>query len=92
MRFRNTDDGVMPLWVKALIIVSCLPVLALPLMISMTGEGFSGSTFIVLYPLYVIVSAVCAWYCYGNRRELAWILIALLWLTHAAMWILVLYQ
>ena len=90
MRFTN-DDGEMPVWVKLLIIVSCLPVLALPLLISLTRSGFSGGAFVAIYPLYVVVSAVCAWRCYDDRRDLTWIILALLWLTHAAMWFLVLY-
>lgn len=94
MKLYDEDDYGMPLWVKLLIIASCLPVLALPLLISRTRPGFAGGPFLMIYPMYVIASAFFAWHSYRqeDRKDLAWILISLMWLTHAAMWALVLYQ
>jgi len=77
----------MPIWAKFLIIISALPVLAYPWMISNAGSEIR--TFLLIYPLYVLVSAICAWICWPDRREISWILIVLMLLTHAAMLYLV---
>ena len=44
----------------------------------------------VVLPLYVIAAAWIAWQSYPARRTLAWIILALMLLTHAAIWYLVL--
>ncbi len=44
----------------------------------------------MIYPLYVIAAAWIAWQSYPARRTLAWIILALMLLTHAAIWYLVL--
>lgn len=79
----------MPWWVKVLIIVCCVPVLAFPKLMELCPPHSSAETFLWLYPFYVIICAVCAWLCWGRRHELTWVLLALMVLTHGAMWILV---
>ena len=78
-----------PLWFKILVIACALPVLAYPALLSRCPAGGPAETFLWFYPIYVVVAAVCAWLCWQSRRETAWILLALMLLTHAAMWVLV---
>lgn len=79
-----------PWWVKLLIILSTIPVLLLPVIIGkcsvMRYEEIK--IFILMYPLYVVASAILAWICYRQRPEMTAILIALMLLTHVAMWML----
>lgn len=82
MRGKYSD---MPLWAKILIIVSALPVFSYPWLLANAGNDSETRTFLWLYPIYVLVSAVCAWLCWPDRREISWILIVLMLLTHAAM-------
>ncbi len=78
-----------PLWFKILVIACALPVLAYPALLSRCPAGGPAETFLWFYPIYVVVAAVCAWLCWPSRRETAWILLALMLLTNAAMWVLV---
>lgn len=78
-----------PLWMTVLIIVCMLPVLAFPSLLSAAPSDSGPETLLWLYPLYVIASGVCAWICYPARKEVAWILLILMILSHAAMWALV---
>lgn len=81
----------MPLWVKIVIIVAMLPVVSFPWMLSASRDsGAEIDAFLWFYPIYVLAAGICAWVVYGRRPELTWILVALLLLTHAGMWYLVL--
>ncbi|MBD5182271.1 MAG: hypothetical protein HDS99_00575 [Bacteroidales bacterium] len=77
-------------WYFWLVTVLCvLPLGAYPVMIADLQPDSPARTFVLLYPAYVVVSAVCALICYGRRPEVSWVLLALMVLTHIAMWILV---
>lgn len=81
-----------PIWFLVLIIVSVLPVTAYPTLMSMwpQGGGNEMGAVLWLYPAYVIASGVFAYICWPTRRTEAWILLAMLLLSHAAMWTLAL--
>lgn len=88
----NNDDmppQKRPLWIKLLIVLCSLPVLAYPALLAKSPAGGPVETFLWFYPVYVVVAAVCAWLCWPSRRETSWILLILMLLTHAAMWVLV---
>lgn len=84
--------GKVPAWVNAVIIICMLPLMAFPEMLSLSAEGSQASTFLWFYPFYVVASGICARICWPQRRELTWILLALMILSHIAMWALVLYD
>lgn len=72
-----------------LIIAVALPTpFMLPWLLSESGPG-TPQLFMVFYPVYELVSAWLAWMCYGRRTEMTWILLALMILTHPAMYMLV---
>ena len=79
-----------PAGVTVVIIICMLPVLAFPTMLSMTMPDSLARTFVWFYPFYVIASGVCARICWRQRRDVTWILLALMVLSHLAMWMLVL--
>ena len=79
-----------PLWVKLVIVLSALPVAVLPIIVTdcSASQYEEIRLFIMIYPLYVVASAVMAWVCYRQRPEISIILVVLMILTHIAMWML----
>lgn len=77
-------ENPIPTGFKIADIVSALPVLMFPWLLTGTPPGGEYRTLLWLYPFYVLLSAWCAWKCYSTRAALAWILLILMWLTHAA--------
>ena len=54
------------------------------------GEDHSAKTILALgYPMYAVLSVYLAYRVYADRREVSWLLIALVWLSLAAEWWLV---
>ena len=78
-----------PGWMILIIVLVALPVIALPIVLSHSGEIAEGNKlYMWLYPAYVLATAILAYQCYGRRTEMTWILLALMLLTHAAIWVL----
>ena len=74
---------------KWLLIVLCLPLLAYPVLLARCPEGGETETLVWCYPIYVLGAVWCAWRCLPERKTVYWILVALLALTHVAIWLLV---
>lgn len=75
-----------PLWMTIVIIICMLPVLAFPSLLSLSPQDSPLTALVWFYPVYVLATGICAWMCYPSRRELSWILILLMLLSHAALW------
>lgn len=80
-----------PVWYVILIIVGVLPVAAYPLILSKwpTADGYEMKLLLWLYPVYVAASGIFAYLCWPERRTESWVLLALMAMSHAAMWSLV---
>lgn len=75
-------------WLAILLIFMLTPIF---FFISVALEAPVGSALRMLvwfYPAFCIADAVCAWICYPQRKEVAWILIALMALGHIGIYIL----
>ena len=79
-----------PRWFIAVAVILTLPVFQLPLLISVMPSQASDRTLLWVYPFYAVASAWLACRVYAQRPALAWILLAVLVLSHAAMWMLAL--
>ncbi len=80
-----------PHWIKVLIGLSALPLLWWPVsLLHDTAFVFSGTkrVLMMLFPLYAILSLAFAWYFRNDRREVMWVLLAVLWLSYAAIYTL----
>lgn len=79
-----------PWWMTLIIIICMLPAFILPFMLKTPVSELqeTARTLVWLYPAYVVTAGVCAWICYPQRKEITWILLILLLLSHAAMWML----
>ena len=75
-----------PVWFSAICIIAALPVLAFPTVLSAAQE--THSLIIKLWPVYAIASSWLAWSVYPQRRPLAWILVVLTLMSHAAIFAL----
>lgn len=89
MSIDELPENPMPAWVKILIVVLALPVLAFPWLLSLCPEDSSAETFLWLYPAYVLLSAWLEWKIWPGRAALAYVLMGLMVLTHGAMILLV---
>ncbi len=80
-----------PRWKKILIGVSLLPLLWWPVsLLHDTGYLFTGTKRIlmILFPFYALISIGLAWHCRDDRPEVMWVLLAVLWLSYAAIFTL----
>ena len=81
-----------PWWFAVLLILLVLPTIALVEAASYVIDSagwLGGATYMGwLYPAYVVLSCVCAWICYPDRRAIAWILVALLALADLGLFII----
>lgn len=84
----SNNNNRPPLWVVIVTVIAMLPVLAFPVLLDSPADDDETKALLWLYPLYVIVSGICAAICYRQRPEVTWILLILMILSHAAMWIL----
>lgn len=86
-----------PGWFKVLILITALPVFAWPWLMSRATEAFTNSgtdnslpwAFVMLLPLYVVLSTWISYRVYASRREVSWILQGLQILVYIAMAMLV---
>lgn len=87
---QQTGRQKVPAWVTAVIIVCMLPVAAFPTLLSMSAPDSAARLFVWFYPAYVIAAGICARICWRQRRDVMWILLVTMLMSHAAMWALVL--
>lgn len=76
-----------PLWYVMLLFLSVLPIVVwfvafqrLPI-----GDGGTMRFLMTVFPFYVFGVIAMAYYVYPSRREVAWILIALAWLSYISL-------
>lgn len=86
MKNESRQPGT-PFWFTVLVILFSLPVFSLPALLASCPPELKAMVW--LYPFYVVFAAYFAWQCYLQRRALAWILVVLILLGHAAVWTMV---
>lgn len=52
------------------IVITMLPVVAFPTLLSAMSEGSEGRVYLWLYPAYVLATGILAYQCYGRRTEM----------------------
>lgn len=79
-----------PRWVAAVAIIMALPAGQFPMLLqACPTQPEIARTLVWCYPFYVIAAAWLAYLCWPRRKEMTWILLALMALTHIGMWMLV---
>lgn len=81
-----SDESKTPRLLLWIVILLMSPALVLPVLLSRTPEEFK--LFLWFYPVYVLTTGYLAYQCYASRREMTYILLILLVLSHFAMWML----
>lgn len=76
----------MPGWMLLLIIASVLPVGGWPwYMAQFDFHKPEQTTFLaVVFPIYIVLCGYVAYKCYPFRKEITYILIAIMWLSYVA--------
>jgi hypothetical protein len=80
-----------PLWFTLIIILLLLPLLMWPAYFSdtiATPEGRENSVYAIIFPIYALLSAWLAYKTFTSRRELSFIILALLIISYLAVIIL----
>lgn len=84
-----TSTPSVPRWFRAVIIIVLMPLFQFPYLLDVCPAESPFRTILWIYPFYAVLSGYLSWQCYPQRRVVAWILIVLLVLSHAAAWLLV---
>lgn len=79
-------DNKTPRWFLLVVIIAMLPLLAFPGIVASAPDGMG--MFVWFYPIYVLTSGWLAYNCYASRREISYILLSLMILSHVSMWML----
>ncbi|MCH5347332.1 MAG: hypothetical protein J1E63_09490 [Muribaculaceae bacterium] len=80
-----------PWWVIAIIVIAALPAVSFPRLLADIGAtGLQETVRLLLwgYPFYIVAAAWLAVISYRRRPYVTWILVALMVLTHFAIYIL----
>lgn len=81
-----TDKRKPPRYILVIVILLMLPLVAFPWILSTTEAEYK--TLVAMYPVYVFATGVLSYQCYVSRRELFYILLVLLIMSHVAIWLL----
>lgn len=73
-----------PRCILVIVILLMLPLLAFPWILSTAKPEFR--TLVAMYPVYVLATGFLSYQCYVSRRELFYILLVLLIMSHVAIW------
>lgn len=75
-----------PLWILVVVIVSILPVVGWPWYMSQYGLQQGGQTAFLatVFPIYIILCGYLAYRCYLYRKEVTYVLLAIMWMSYAA--------
>ncbi len=76
-----------PLWMLLVVIVSILPVIAWPwymLRYGLQEHGGQTAFLAIAFPIYIVLCGYLAYKCFQYRKEVTYILIAIMWLSYAA--------
>ena len=73
-----------PRYILAIVVLMMMPLLAYPWVLSTTQSEYR--TLVAMYPVYVLATGFLSYQCYVSRRELFYILLFLLLMSHIAIW------
>lgn len=74
-----------PWWVTLLCVCVALAGIAGPILVLATATDSPLRPLMWAFPAYTAATAVCAWICWDQRKEVTWILIAVAVLATAAL-------
>lgn len=77
-----------PWWFTLILIILVLPALATPWVLADGPVGSTLDKLIKWFPAFLILAAVCAWLAYPQRRDVAWILVAIMLISASSLFIL----
>lgn len=89
--FRDSGGPVKPRrpwWFTTLLILLVVPAFGTPWLLADAPTDSLLELLIKWFPAYLILSAVCAWLAYPARREVSWILVAVMALSAGSLFMI----
>ena len=77
-----------PWWFTVILVILVLPSFGLPWLLADAPDGSMLQLMIKWFPAFLVLSAVCAWYSYPQRRDVAWILVGIMVMTTGALYMI----
>lgn len=77
-----------PWWFTTLLVILVLPAFSMPWVLSDAPDGTLLYKLIKWFPAFLLLAALCAWFSYPQRRDVAWILVALIILASISLFAL----
>lgn len=77
-----------PWWFTLMLIILVMPAFSTPWLLADAPEGSMLETLIKWFPAYLLLSAICAWISYPQRRDVAWILVVLMILSAGSLFVI----
>ena len=77
-----------PWWFTAILIVLVLPSFATPWILADAPHGSLLEGMVKWFPAFLVLAAICAWAAYPQRRDVAWILVAVMILSAVSLFML----
>ena len=77
-----------PWWFVVILIILVLPAFSTPWLLADAPKGSLLAIMIKWFPAFLLLSALCAWVSYPQRRDVAWILVTLMILSAASLFMI----
>lgn len=77
-----------PWWFTLLLILLVLPAVGMPWVLVSAPENTMLHTLIKWFPGFLVLSAICAWMAYPARKDVSWILVAIMAMSSAALYVI----
>lgn len=77
-----------PWWFVLILILLVLPAFGMPWLLADAPQGSVLYILIKWFPAFLLLAAVCAWYAFPQRRDVGWILVAIMFLSDCALFVI----
>ena len=77
-----------PWWFTLILILLVLPAFGTPWVLADAPENSVLAILVKLFPAFLLLAAVCAWYAYPQRSDLSWILVVIMLLSTGALFMI----
>lgn len=77
-----------PWWFALILVLLVLPAFSTPWLLADAPADSLLQILIKWFPAFLLLAAVCAWFAYPQRRDVAWILVAVMALSAASLFMI----
>ena len=77
-----------PWWFTLLLVLLILPAFSMPWVIADAPKGSLLAILIKWYPAFLLLSGLCSWFAYPQRKDVAWILVVIMILSAVSLFMI----